>query len=310
VVSLSALRLLHELRLRGTLTAAAEALFLSRSAASHQLATLQRSVDVPLTERVGRGLRLTEAGLELALRAERILQEMELGSAAIERLSGRVVGTVRIGWFQTVAIPLLVRILTDLRHEHGQLRVESTSLGPENALTALQAGEVDLAVVPSYDGAHLHLPDGLDRELLFRDPVQLAVAADHPLAGHRHPVKLPDLEGEQWIAGARESYFGQLVPRLCHQAGFTPDVVHRSPNTAVIAALVAAGHGIAFVPESADLGSWPGITIKQVQADDAARDILAILRASSRHRPTVHAVLQAVRRRCPGAGQAEIVADR
>jgi len=299
MLSLSALRLLHELRLRGTLTAAAEALFLSRSAASHQLATLQRSVDVPLTEKVGRGLRLTEAGLELALRAERILQEIELGGAAIERLRGRIVGTVRVGWFQTVAISLLVQVLTDLRREHRQLRIESTNLAAENALTALQAGEVDLAVVPSYDGARLHLPEGLHRELLFRDPVQLAVPADHRIAGNRHPVKVADLEGEQWIAGARGSYFGQLVPRLCHQAGFTPDIVHHSPNTAVIASLVAAGHGIAFIPASADLGSWPGVTIKHVEADDAARDILAILRASSRHRPTVDAVLRAIRHRCP-----------
>ncbi|MFI0486603.1 LysR family transcriptional regulator [Actinomadura sp. 9N215] len=299
--SLSSLRLLHELRLRGTLTAAAEALFLSRSAASHQLATLERTVDAPLTEKVGRGLRLTEVGTELALRAERILQEIELAGAAIERLRGGLSGTVRVGWFQSVAIRLLAQVLTDLREQHPQLRVESIGMAAENALVAVRAGDVDVVIVPSYGGAPLDVPDGLHNELLFHDPVRLAVPADHPAARSRVPVQIADLVDERWIAGAPGSFFGQLVPRLCHQAGFRPDITHHNGDSAIIASLVAAGHGIAFIPASADLGSWPGVAIQEVDAKDAERDVLAVMRASSRHRPTVGTVLQAIRHRCPPA---------
>ncbi|WUH97931.1 LysR family transcriptional regulator [Spirillospora sp. NBC_00431] len=299
MMSLSALRLLHELRLRGTLTAAAEALFLSRSAASHQLATLERAVDAPLTEKVGRGLRLTEAGTELALRAERVLQEIELAGAAIERLRGGLAGTVRVGWFQSVAIRLLAQVLTDVREQHPGLRVESIGMTAETALVAVRAGDVDIDIVPSYGGAPLDVPDGLHHELLFHDPVRLAVAEDHPAARGRRPVRIADLAGERWIAGAPGSFFGRLVPRLCHQAGFQPDIAHRNDNSAGIASLVAAGHGVAFIPASADLGSWPGVVIREVDAVDAARDLLAVTRASGRQRPAVGTVLQAVRDRCP-----------
>jgi DNA-binding transcriptional LysR family regulator len=295
--SLAALRLLHELRLRGTLTAAAEARFLSRSAASHQLASLQAAAGVPLTERVGRGLRLTEAGIELATRAERILQEIELAGASIERLRGEMAGTVRVGWFQTVALRVLPQILTDLRADHPRLRVESMSVASEDALVAVRAGDVDLAVVPSYDGAPLRVPDGLDGELLFRDPIMLAAPADHRLADARSPIKVADLAAEQWIAGAPGSFFGQLVPRLCHRAGFTPDIVHFSSDSAVIAALVAAKHGVAFTA-SADLGRWPGVVVKAIEAGDIGRDVLAIQRTSSNRRPSVGVVLNAIRYRC------------
>jgi DNA-binding transcriptional LysR family regulator len=304
MLSLPALRLLHELRLRGTLTAAAEALFLSRSAASHQLATLQRAAGIPLTERVGRTLRLTEAGVELATRAERVLREIEEAGAAMERLRGTLSGTIRIGLVQTMAVRVLPGVLAALREEHPLLRVEGRSLTTEEALVAVASGEIDLAVVPSYDTAPLRVPDGLLQEVLFRDPVRLAVPSRHPLGRpHRDPVEVDELATERWIAGERGSYFGRLVPALCQQAGFTPDIVHRSGDYAVVAALVGTDGCVALIPASADLRRWPGVAVLEVRADDAGRDVVALLRVGSRDRPAVRAVLDVLRRhRHPGSG--------
>jgi DNA-binding transcriptional LysR family regulator len=289
-----ALRLLHELRLRGTLTAAAEALFLSRSAASHQLASLQRAVGTPLTERVGRTLRLTEAGAELAVRAERVLRELEEAGAAVERLQGTVSGTVRIGLVQTMAIRVLPHVLLDLRREHPLMRVESRSLTTEEALVAVPSGELDLAVVPSYDTTPLRLSGGLHQEVLFRDPVRLAVPADHPLARHRGPVPMARLAAERWIAGDRGSHFGRLVPSLCRQARFTPDVVHRTNDYAVVAVLVGADGCVALIPASGDVERWPNVEVLEVEADGAGRDVVALMRDGSRDRPVVRAMLRAL----------------
>ncbi|GAA2106141.1 LysR substrate-binding domain-containing protein [Actinomadura alba] len=297
MLSVPALRLLHELRLRGTLTAAAEALFLSRSAASHQLATLQRAAGTPLTERVGRTLRLTEAGVELAIRAERVLREIEEAGAAMERLHGTLSGTIRVGLVQTMAIHVLPRVLVELREEHPLLRVEGRSLTTEDALVAVSSGEIDLAVVPSYDTTPLRVSGGLRQEALFRDPVRLAVPAAHPLAGRPGPVRIGDLATERWIAGDRGTYFGQLVPSLCRQAGFTPDIVHRSGDYAVVAALVAADHCVALIPASSDVDRWPNVTTLEPAADGVGRDVVALLRAGSRDRPAVQAVLRVLRRR-------------
>jgi DNA-binding transcriptional LysR family regulator len=295
MMPVAALRLLHELRLRGTLTGAAEALHITRSAASHQLAMAQRKAGVPLTERIGRGLRLTEAGYELALRAERVLQEIEAAGAALERRGGTLAGTLRIALIQTMAISILPRLLTELAAEHPGLRVEGRSLAAETAPVTLASGEIDLAVVPSYDTAPLRVPAGLRAEVLFRDAVRLAVPTGHRLTGHRAPITLAELAGERWIAGEADTYFGQLADALCHRAGVVPDVVHRSSDSAVVAALVAAGHGIAFIPASADLHRWPGVAVENVEAPGAGRDIVALLRSGSIDRPTVRAVLHALK---------------
>lgn len=290
-----ALRLLHELRLRGTLTAAAEALHVSRSAASHQLAALQRSVGPALTEKIGRGLRLTEAGHELALHAERVLREIEAAGAALERHAGTLSGTLHVALVQTAAITILPLLLTDLGARHSGLRIEGRSLTAEDALVAVAAGHIDLAVVPSYDTAPLRVPDGLRAEPLFRDPVRLALPSGHRLAGHGRPIALTELAGERWIAGEEGTYFGRLAESLCRQAGFTPDVLYRTGDSAVVAALVAAGHGVAFIPALADLHRWPGVTLQDIAADGAERHIVALVREGSLARPAVQAVLYGLR---------------
>ncbi|ADD41030.1 LysR family transcriptional regulator [Stackebrandtia nassauensis] len=295
MLSVPALRLLHVLRLRGTVTAAAEQLRLSRSAASHQLASLQRSLGVPLTERVGRGLRLTEAGLRLAEHAGRVLAELEEAESAVERLRGAPAGTVRIGAVQVLAVNLLPGLLSRVRDSHAALRIEARSITTEDAMTAVSSGMLDVAVVPSYDLTPLTLEGGLTEVRLFRDPVRLALPSGHRLAG-RESVAVAELAGEQWIGGDEDSYFGRLVPTLCRRAGFAPDVVHHSGDYAVVASFVAAGHGVAVIPASADLSTWPGVTVTVLDADDAGRDIVALLRTGSRDRPAVRAVVRELRR--------------
>ncbi|PSK95889.1 LysR family transcriptional regulator [Murinocardiopsis flavida] len=302
MLSLPALRLLHELRLRGTLTGAAEALFISRSAASHQLAVVQRAVGVPLTEKVGRGLRLTETGAELALRAERVLRELEEAEAAVERGRGTPSGTVRVGVVQTIAVRILAGVLTDLRRDHPQLRVEAHGRTTEDAVAAVRSAESDLAVVPSYGRSPLLVPAGLHREHLFHDPVRLAVAAGHPLAHRSGAVRMAELAGERWIAGDRRGYFGRLVPDLCREGGFEPDIVHRSTDFTVVAALVGAGHGVALIPASADLHRWPGVRTAAIDAEGAGREVVALVREGSTERPGVHAVVRAFHRHSPAAG--------
>jgi DNA-binding transcriptional LysR family regulator len=294
MLPVSALRLLHVLRRRGTLTAAAEELRLSRSAASHQLAALQRSLGIPLTEKLGRGLRLTEAGVRLAEHAATVLRELEEASAAVERLRGAPAGTVMLGAVQTIAIKVVPGVLTAVGEAHPALRLETRSVTTEEAMLAVSSGALDLAVVPSYDVTPLRAVDGLSQIRLFRDPVRLALANGHKLAGLNR-VSVAELAGQRWIGGEPDSYFGQLVPSLCGREGLHPDIVHRSEDYAVVASLVATGHGIALIPASAGLDTWPGITVVDVDATGAGRDIVVLLRTGSRDRPAVRAVMRALR---------------
>ncbi|HZE40155.1 MAG TPA: LysR family transcriptional regulator [Stackebrandtia sp.] len=295
MLSVNALRLLHVLRLRGTLTAAAEELRLSRSAASHQLATLQRAVGSPLTEKVGRGLRLTESGELLAVHAARVLRELEEAETAVEGLRRAPTGTVRLGAIQTIPAALLPRLLTTVRRRHPGLRLETITMTTDEGLLSLSAGHLDIAIVQSYDARPLRLEPGIRAEVLFHDPVNLLLPAAHELAAADGPVAIAALERHGWIAGTPSSYFGQLVPSLCRRAGFTPDIVHRSDDFNVVASLVAAGQGVALIPRSAATAAWDGIAAKAID-DDSGRDVVAALRAGSVARPAIRAVLAALRR--------------
>src|SRR5690348_9371614 len=103
------LRLLHELRHRGSLAAVAQAVHVSPSAVSQHLTELEREVGTPLMEKVGRGVRLTDAGMLLADHAARILAQIEEAQADVQRQAGLAVGDVRIASPQTATINVLPR---------------------------------------------------------------------------------------------------------------------------------------------------------------------------------------------------------
>lgn len=294
-LSISALRLLYELQQRGTLTAAAEAVHINRSAASHKLATLQRVVGVGLTEKIGRTIRLTEAGSVLAQHAERVLREIEEAATIAERLHGAPAGTVRLGAIQTVAVRFLADAVAELCAAYPTLRVEARCLTFANAVVAVAAGEIDVAVVASYDKVPLTVTEGLSIETLCRDGVRLALPVCHPLADRRAAVDVAELSADHWICDEPDTYLGKLVPTLCRRAGFTPEIVHRSADHTVTAAWVAAGHGIALLPSVAELHRWPGVVTTDISADDVGRDIVAVIRESSRSRPAAQAALTALR---------------
>src|SRR5215218_4584649 len=101
MLDLRRLRLLRELRERGTIAAVADALAYTPSAVSQQLAQLERDAGVPLLERAGRGVRLTEAGRRLAAHADAIMARMEAAEADLAGLAGHAAGRLRVACFQT-----------------------------------------------------------------------------------------------------------------------------------------------------------------------------------------------------------------
>src|SRR5215210_8743861 len=106
MLELRRLRLLRELRDRGTIAAIADALQFTPSAVSQQLAVLERDAGVPLLERAGRGVRLTDSALVLVRHAEALLDRAELAEAELAAAAGTVAGRARVAAFQSVAIRL------------------------------------------------------------------------------------------------------------------------------------------------------------------------------------------------------------
>jgi DNA-binding transcriptional LysR family regulator len=296
MLDLRRLRLLRELRDRGTIGAVAAALDYSPSAVSQQLRVLESETGAALLERTGRRVRLTPAGLTLSGHAERLLAAAEEAEAELAAISGGITGTVRIAAFQTATLALIPPVLTALATEHPQLRVEVLETEPEAALHALALGELDLVLADEWEYVPRAGHEGLLREELLREAVRLALAPDHPLARRKGAVALRDLAAAPWACGRPPSAHDRLVHRACRVlGGFTPDVRHRSTDLLVLLALVRSGHAVTLLPDLARAQDDPTLEVRDVAEGPLARLVFTAIRAASAQRPALSAVRTALR---------------
>src|SRR5215213_670960 len=134
MLGLRRLRLLRELNERGTIAAVAEALQFTPSAVSQQLAQLEREAGVPLLERAGRGVRLTDAALVLVDHAEALLERAALAEADLAAAAGTVSGRGRVAGFQSVLLRIAIPAMARLASDAPRLRCEFFEAEPEQAL--------------------------------------------------------------------------------------------------------------------------------------------------------------------------------
>jgi DNA-binding transcriptional LysR family regulator len=288
------LRVLRELAARGTIAATADALGYTAPAVSQQLAALEREAGVALLDRNGRRRRLTPAGEELVARTEGILRQLEAAEAAIERTASHVAGVLRCAAFASAHRVLLPRALATLAARHPDLRVTTQELEPEESLPALKLGELDVALGQEYAFAPRPPDPAFERTELLEDRVSVALPAAHRLAADHGPLDVAALEHEPWVAGSEGSMCHVVVIHSARRAGFEPRLAHVTNDFAVAYALVAAGVGVALVPQLA--GPPPAGVMLRPVAGGLTRRVYAAVRAGSADRPAIAAMLSALKR--------------
>ncbi len=294
--------LLREVASRGSIAAAAGALFLTPSAVSQQLAVLEREAGVVLLERVGRGVRLTHAGERLVSYTERVLAVLEEAEADLEAVSGGVAGKLRTCAFPTAARALLVPALARLREEHPRLALSLVDLEPEESLPMLKTGDLDVVVTYGFDRLPERADPGVERHLLLTEPLYIAVpATDRRVGG---PVRVADFRDDEWVVGRDGSPFLDVMVRVANDAGFEPHVDLHSNDYQVILASVQAGLGVALVPPLAFFAEYPGVVCLSPTDVKINRHILAVIRRGSGGRPAVEAALRVLREVAAQAGAA------
>ena len=305
MLDLRRLRLLRELHERGTVAAVADALQFTPSAVSQQLAVLEREAGVPLLEKAGRGLRLTDPALVLVGHAEALLERAALAEAELAAAAGAVAGRGRIAAFESVALQIALPAIEALGREAPQLRCELVEAEPERSLPALALGDLDLVLADEWQLHPLGLPDGVVRHELPGDPVRIVLPADHPVAA-RHPeaVPLAELAGEPWASGDAGMAWEEMTRRTCRAlGGFDPDVRHRVAGATVALALVERGLAVAMLPALPLAGRGVGAGAGAARAALAVRgsprarstaSIFAATRAVDAARPSTRALLAAV----------------
>jgi DNA-binding transcriptional LysR family regulator len=293
-MDLERLRVLHAVATAGSVAGAAQALHVTTSAVSQQMTRLEREVGQPLTERHGRGIRLTETGTLLAAEAGDLLAHAERVAARLDGHRGAVTGTVAVAAFATAARGLLPAALADLRSRYPDLAVSLAEQEPHEAIPALCRGDLDVAVVQEWPEAALAVPGGLARQDLLEDPLDVALPAGHPLAGRGH-VAMAELAGDDWIGWSPGEICHDWLVRTLRAHGAQPCIVHTASEHSTQLALVAAGLGAAVI---ARLGREPApASVRFVPVDPPpVRLVYALWRASSTPRPAIGATLGALQR--------------
>ena len=296
------LRLLRELSARGTVTAVAEALAYTPSAVSQQLAALERDAGVPLLERVGRGVRLTEAGRRLVIHADAVLARLEEAETDLAAAAGAVTGRLRVASFQTAALSLVLPALSALEAGHAGVRGELIEDEAEVALPALRLGDFDMVVAEEYDHAPRPRHPALEQVELCRDPLIVALPAAHRLAGAA-AVPLAELAGERWVSARDGTLFADMVARACRSiGGFEPDVRHQANDIRLFFEVVAAEQAVALLPAMGRGLVRENVTLHAVAEQPLDRRIFTAVRAGTADRPALRALRAALSDRATELG--------
>jgi DNA-binding transcriptional LysR family regulator len=231
------LRVIDAVARHGSVTSAAAELHYSQPSVTHHLARLEAATGAQLLQRVGRGIRLTQAGQLLAVRAAEIIGRIDAAGAELAAHVGLTAGRVRLAGFSSAVGSIVPHALASLADTHPGLQVSLVDTHPPEALELLRAGDVDVAVIFRYDETEPE-PPGVRLHHLLDDPVYVLST--------RRRRSLAALRDETWIAGC-DRCRDHLVS-LCASAGFEPRIGYTSDDMVVMQALVAAGLGVTTIP--------------------------------------------------------------
>lgn len=250
---------------QGTFSKASRVLHVSQSAISEQIADLEREMGGALLNRHPRQNRLTPHGQLFLAEAKRTLLAAERAVDVTRRSLQGQMGTLAIGFFLWGAGDFFSRIIREYRELHPDIRLSLYEMHTAVQMEALTSGKIDVGFTrplePPFDRT-------LRAELLYRDPVVVAMPREHPLAGQI--ISIADLATERFVMCEREltpSLFDSILA-LCSGAGFSPEIVHRSSGWPSVLTLVESGEGIALVPSGGPLSRDAGSGFFRAQAPE------------------------------------------
>ncbi|MGW0607749.1 LysR family transcriptional regulator [Streptomyces sp. NPDC002644] len=290
------LRILQHLAAYGTVAATADALNLTPPAVSHHLAALQKEAGAPVVEKQGRTLRLTAAGELLVAHAEIILAELAAAESGLAALQSGRSGIVRITAFASAARTLIAPLWQQLADTDPtpELSLRLSVQEPDKALDELHKRSTDLALVHSYTVLPRSFPATYEQALLLEEPVLLALSPSQ--AGEMslqpgQPVDLARAAHLPWLTPGPDTSCYEMIQRACGSAGFVPDIRIRSSDFTVLAALVAAGAGIALIPRMALPDTTESLSLHPL-LHPVSRSVFTVSRAGTSKRPDLRRVLQ------------------
>ncbi len=261
----------------GSLSRAAEKLFIAQPPLSVQIRQLEDEMGTPLFVRHPKGVRLTAAGEALMPEARALLDR---AGDLKERLRGDGTAVLlSLGYVPSASSTVLPELVRLLRAQHPGLRIELREMISSEQAEALVMGHLDAGIARS-----LARHPRLVAPAQMADPFCLASPAQAGAA--RTPIDLRRMAEQDFVAFTRHrgpAYFDQSI-HLCAQAGFSPRIRYEASTVHGVLDLVAAGLGHALVPQSAVLLARSGLTFRRIHRP-AQDQVLALLRRKGDARP-------------------------
>lgn len=282
------LKVLCEVARRGSFSAAAERLGYTQPAVSRQIATLEAEVGTTLVRRVPQGALLTDAGALLVQRAEEILARLDDAEAELLALAGLEGGRLRLASFASAAASVVPPAIALFRDRHPAVELSIAMADPIDSLPRLRGGELDMALShdPMCNPGDVLLP-GIELVPLFDDPMYVAMPVGHPLADATS-LTLTDFATEPWmLATTATCPDSRLFLRACHDAGFEPRIAFQNDDYPAILGFVAAGVGVALIPDMAARGLRDDVLVRDLDPPPPPRPIAVALPIGYRSPPVI-----------------------
>lgn len=224
---------------------AAEKLHLTQPAVSKRISALENHLNHTLFDRLGREVRLTEAGELLLPQANLILQSVAEAERRIRELSGEISGVLRVATSHHIGLHHLPPVLRQFALCHPDVNLQFEFLDSEKAHEKVLRGDCELAVVTL---APLAAPQLLDREI-WTDPLDFFVSPDHELARCSH-VTLELLSGVDALLPDLTTFTGRIVKQCFDDAGLQLALSMTTNYLETIKVMVSVGLGWSLLPRS------------------------------------------------------------
>ncbi|MQA03076.1 MAG: LysR family transcriptional regulator [Streptosporangiales bacterium] len=285
MIDVHRLGVLREVSKHGSLAGAARTLHLTPSAVSQHVAALERSVGTTVIERSTRGVRLTAAGQLLVETADTVAGELSETERRLSQLIDGHAGRLAIATFSSAGQGFLPPALLPMAARQ-DVDIRAIEAEPAPTVELLRSGEADVALVYHF---RTKTPPRKWRDLryvpLVEDHVRAVLPAHHPLT-ERDEIRLADLTDEWWVHG-----WGECGEAMEQAAGYEPKVACRGSDYFFIQTMVAAGIGVALIPDVA-----LGIVLDQVEIRAVrpapVRYIGALLPAGRRTSPLTEELIE------------------
>ena len=257
---------------------AAEACFVSQPTLSTQIKKLEEELGVQLVERMPKAIMLTPVGEEIAERARLVLNDIEQIRTVARRSSNPAEGVLRLGLFPTLAPYFLPHVVPSVRKHYPKLRLQLAEEKTEDILRMLRQGQLDAGVLALPIGG-----EGMEMEILFKEPFVLALPANHPLVGHKS-VTMRDLRGAELLLLEEGHCLRDHALEVCALADAHERVDFHATSMETLRQMVAAEVGITLMPMLSvkpPIAPTPNVVVRRFADPAPSRTIAMVWRGSS-----------------------------